>query len=85
MFGIFGDFVVDFVVAIVVIVVVSVAIIVDGDDVVVLLLITTYTFFSGIDGIVTLTSLKRFKWKSNCASARGAKRNISTIDFGIDF
>lgn len=85
MFGVRGDFVVVFVVTIatagaaaviVVVLVVDVlvvAIVVDIVDVDgALLLITTSTLLSGIDGtfaIETLTSLKRFKWKSNCASA----------------
>lgn len=94
MFGVRGDFVVVFVVtiatagaaaavvAIVLVVdVLVVAIVVDIVDVDgALLLITTSTLLSVIDGtfaIETLTSLKRFKWKSNCASAGKQKKKQS--------
>lgn len=80
MFGVRGDFVVVFVATIsavglvvVVVFIVVVANVVDIVDNNVELLKTTSTLFSDIDGIVTietLTSLKRFKWKSNCASAK---------------
>lgn len=89
MFGVRGDFVVVFVVTIatagaaavvfvvLVVDVLVVAIVVDIVDVDgALLLITT----SGIDGtfaIEMLTSLKRFKWKSNCASAGKKKKKQS--------
>lgn len=82
MFGVRGDFVVVFVVtittagaaAVVVIVLVVdvlvVAIVVDIVDVDgALLLITTLSGIDGTFAIEMLTSLKRFKWKSNCASA----------------
>lgn len=79
-FGVRGDFVVVFVATIsavgfvvAVVFIVVVANVVDIVDNNVELLKTTSTLFSDIDGIVTietLTSLKRFKWKSNCASAK---------------
>lgn len=104
MFGVRGDFVVVFVVtidtagaaaaAVVVVIlfvdVLVVAIVVDIVDVDgALLLITTSTLLSGIDGtfaIETLTSLKRFKWKSNCASA-GEKKTIQLfkLNFAKEF
>lgn len=43
------------------------------------LLVITSILFSGFDAIETLTSLKRFKWKSNCASANhtSARKKIN--------
>lgn len=64
-----------FVTAVVVVVVVAMVVVViagiipDAVDVDVLLMIKFFRLFSGFEAIETVTSLKRFKWKSNCASA----------------
>lgn len=63
---------VGFVIAVVLVVAMVVVVIAginpDAVDVDVLLVIK-FIFFSGFEAIEIVTSLKRFKWKSNCASA----------------
>lgn len=92
MFGVRGDFVVVFVVAIATAVVVIIVLVVDVLVVAIvvdivdvdgaLLLITTLSDIDGTFAIEMLTSLKRFKWKSNCASAgKKKKKTIQLLKF----